>query len=43
MLDQIKSFYFQDAKAQGEAVKDQMVISVYRTQMQQLTIHEQKD
>ena len=33
---------FHDAKAQGEAVKDQMVTLVHRTQMQQLTIHEQK-
>ena len=33
---------FHDAKAQGEAVKDQMVTLVYRTQMQQFTIHEQK-
>ena len=30
---------FHDAKAQGEAVKDQMVTLVCRTQMQQLTIH----
>ena len=33
---------FHDAKAQGEAVKDQIVTLVCRTQMQQLTIHEQK-
>ena len=33
---------FHDAKAPGEAVKDQMVTLVYRTQMQQLTIHKQK-
>ena len=40
---QIISIYFHDAKAQGEAVKDHKVPSVYRTQMQLLTIHEQKD
>ena len=40
----LRSIYFLDAKAQGEAVKDQKVTSVYRTQIQlQLTIHEQKD
>ena len=33
---------FHDAKAQGEAMKGQMVTLVYRTQMQQRMIHEQK-